>query len=123
MCIEVSWGAPIPAVVNAKYRVPKRFQDDVVARVAMKHGLLASAIEGRSRTARVVAARHEVIWVCQVEHPELSQSELARMFDMDHSSIQHALKMHLKRNPDLERHKPPIKALQSQPSEQREKQL
>jgi chromosomal replication initiation ATPase DnaA len=62
---------------------------EVVAEVAERFGVPASAIRGKSRDGRIVRARY----VCMAHLCETwTQTEVARFFGCHHSTVTHALK-------------------------------
>lgn len=65
---------------------------EIIGAVAARHGLAVSAILGARKSRQVVAARHEAIALAHAARPDLSLSELGRLFKRDHTSIHHVLR-------------------------------
>ena len=64
----------------------------MIASVAKRHRVSPAAITGRSRGRSLVKARYDAIRSVREAFPELSSTDLGRVFKRDHTSILHALK-------------------------------
>ncbi|EIM25719.1 helix-turn-helix domain-containing protein [Microvirga lotononidis] len=72
--------------------IPKAHAKTIVRLIANRHGLQAADILGRTRTALVVAARHEAISSIYVEFPHWSLEKIAQFFGVHHTSVLHAIR-------------------------------
>jgi hypothetical protein len=63
----------------------------IVKLVSLKHGLHITEILGASRLPRIVAARHESMWLVHSHCPWLSIPEVGRIFDRDHTTVLYAI--------------------------------
>jgi hypothetical protein len=63
----------------------------IVKLVALKHGVSSREILGHQRYLRIVAARHESMWLIHTHCPWLSIPEIGRVFGRDHTTVLHAL--------------------------------
>lgn len=59
----------------------------IVKLVSLKHGLTTKEVLGQDRFVRIVAARHESIWMIHTHCPWLSMPEIGRIFGRDHTTI------------------------------------
>ncbi len=64
----------------------------IIDTVAAHYGVTKEDILGKDRRAEFVKARHISIFLCR-HFAELTQVQLKRMFLIDHSSVNYALKM------------------------------
>lgn len=69
--------------------------------VCTHRGITRHELCGRARTRAVSRARHE-LWCLIFEHPERSYSlsEIARLFDRDHSTVLDGIQTHRRRMAD-----------------------
>lgn len=68
----------------------------ILDRVSADRGVTAAEIMGRSKVHKIAHARHEVI-ARAVHDLGWSKSRVGRKFDLDHTSIIHAVRAHEKR--------------------------
>lgn len=86
-------GAGLGAAVSAAAvmrRLTERDLLPLMISVAAKRHVPMTDIVGRGREASVVAARHEV-WGWLEANTEMSIAEMARLFEVNHTSILYAL--------------------------------
>lgn len=72
------------------YRLEKHGALRTAYRIADAHGLTLERLLSRDRTANVVAARHELWLIVRSTLGDMSYPELARVFEVDHTTILHA---------------------------------
>lgn len=66
---------------------------DIIATVALKHGVTPAEIKGRSRKVEIVAARHEAMAETRRLRPDLSYPLIGKLFGgRDHTTVIHAVK-------------------------------
>lgn len=63
----------------------------ILGQVAADCELLASDLTGDSRTAPIVAARQQAMWLCARDTP-LSLPAIGRIFNRDHTTVLHAIR-------------------------------
>lgn len=68
----------------------------IIQQVANKHRVTVIQIMSKRRTKYIVLARHEAIWRISTELA-WSSPQIAAVFDMDHSSVLHAIRTHEER--------------------------
>ncbi len=71
---------------------PEQECHQIIDTVAAHYGVMKEDILGKDRRAEFVKARHISIFLCR-HFAELTQVQLKRMFLIDHSSVNYALKM------------------------------
>jgi chromosomal replication initiation ATPase DnaA len=64
---------------------------DIIAQVAKRHRISPRDITGPRRNKKYIAARVEAIRIAADTRPDMSLTELGRIFQRDHSTIIHAL--------------------------------
>ena len=69
-------------------RHPRR----IIGRVAAKHGFKAADIVGPRRGSELIAARFAAVAAVAEAHPKMSQPQLGKHFNRDHTTILHALR-------------------------------
>lgn len=69
---------------------------DIVHQVAEKRGFKAADLLIRRRHKPLVNARHEALWRCRDE-TGLSYPEIAKFWNLDPSTVQHACQRHQER--------------------------
>lgn len=72
----------------------------VVDEVAAKHELRPSDITGKSRTRPVIIARHEACYRMVVQC-KMALAEAGKRITVDHTTVLHGVRQHIKRNPEL----------------------
>jgi chromosomal replication initiation ATPase DnaA len=65
---------------------------EIISAVAERRGVSHAAIVGRGASRLVVAARHEAIQIAHAARPDLSSTDLGRLFRRDHAAILYALR-------------------------------
>ena len=75
---------------------------EVVRRVAKKHGVTKSDLEGKSRAQKVAHARQELYARLREGENPMSYPNIGRRLDRDHSTIMHGEKQYWKRQAELE---------------------
>lgn len=90
--IEEMKVAPPPPLRTFDDRPARMSARDIIAVVAVVHGVHASDITGHSRHKQIVAARFDAIRAVADAWPELTQTAMGRIFKRDHTSILNALK-------------------------------
>lgn len=71
---------------------------------ALKHGLRVEDIMGRSRLVNIVRARHEAIWLVKSHRPWMSLPEIGRIFNIDHTTVLHAIRKQCYAHRRVDRH-------------------
>lgn len=64
---------------------------DIAAGVGAKHGYTLAEITGKQQNKEIVAARFEAIKAVADARPDLSSTQIGKVFNRDHTSIIHAL--------------------------------
>jgi chromosomal replication initiation ATPase DnaA len=76
--------------------VPPTRPMDLVAQVAVWHGIEFADIRSRSRKREIVAAKHDAVAAvylnCQIDGRRYSLNELGKVFDVDHTTVLNSLK-------------------------------
>lgn len=88
------------AAIVARYRddqlreVPltgaRRTVREIIAEVALQHGVAVSDILGVSRERRICDARQEAMWRAKTERPDMGLPTLGKIFRKDHTTVLHA---------------------------------
>lgn len=69
---------------------------EIVAQVAMKHGVTRRDIHSHRRSVPLIKARHEAMWRARQE-TKFSLPAIGRFFDRDHTTVFHAVRKHEER--------------------------
>lgn len=70
----------------------RRAVQSIIREVAQRRGVSVRDILGPSRSASIVAIRHEAIAQAYMERPDMSLPELGRRFNRDHTTVIHAVR-------------------------------
>lgn len=81
-------------LVNDDEEVPTR---EIVRAVSERHGVSVDLMMGGRKNRKAVDARHHAMYEILRKRPDLSVSQIAAVFDRDHSSIYAAVKRWRKR--------------------------
>lgn len=71
---------------------------------ALKHGLRVEDIMGRARIVNIIRARHEAIWLVKSHRPWMSLPEIGRIFNIDHTTVLHAIRKQCYAHRRVDRH-------------------
>lgn len=86
--------APPPApLAEPPHITQRRRREDVLAKVAIKHGVTRDEMMSTSRSLVVVRARHEACYLLMKEQ-KYGYSDLGRIFGKDHTTILHGVRKH-----------------------------
>lgn len=94
---QVQFGAPFNFL-----KEPGTFA--LVKFAALKHGLRVEDIMGRSRLVNIIRARHEAIWLVKSHRPWMSLPEIGRIFNIDHTTVLHAIRKQCYAHRRVDRH-------------------
>lgn len=84
--------------MSAPATFPMDLTQQVIARVAQRHGLPASAMTGHRKHRFVAVARQEAYFEVHRQRPRLSLSQIGAAFDgRDHTTILHGIRCHAAR--------------------------
>lgn len=83
------WLESAPALAASPHAMVR----EIVAEVALLHGVSAADIAGPLRPPHIVAARRQAIAIANELRPDLSARSLGKLFGLDHGAVRHALKM------------------------------
>jgi chromosomal replication initiation ATPase DnaA len=85
-------------VNNVVQMIPRTKVQQIIADIAKKHGLTYADLMRRTLARKIVAARDEAMATVKAAKPELSNSQLGRMFTgMKRPGVIAALRRHAKR--------------------------
>jgi chromosomal replication initiation ATPase DnaA len=65
---------------------------EIIEKVAAFHGLPTEALTGNSRERVIIEARFDAIKAVADTRPDMSLTQIGKIFNRDHTSILHALK-------------------------------